>query len=103
MFFRRHRLHFFLCIVAWSLKDNTAQGSYLCNIVIRNILFKVVLIFFGRHCICKNHVQCCLRASQHCIRILFRRCCLNTPETTLYKKITCAMLAKVHSHLFAGK
>ena len=35
MFFTRHWLHFFLCIVVWSLKDNTAQGSYLCNIVPR--------------------------------------------------------------------
>ena len=30
-------------------------------------------------------------------------CCPNTSETTLHKKITGAMLAQTHSHLFAGK
>ena len=36
----------------------------------RKILFSVVLILFGQHCIGKNPVKCCPRDSQHCLRII---------------------------------
>ena len=41
---------------------------------------------------------------QHYLGILSSRCCPNMSETTLNKKITCAMLAqKAHRHTFAEK
>ena len=65
--------------------DNIAQCFYLCNVCPwltdnfyeENNPYSVVSTMLG----------------QHCIGILFSQCCSNTSETTLHKKITCAILA----------
>ena len=40
---------------------------------------------------------------QHCIRILSSQCCPNTSETTLHKKITCAVLTLSAQSCFCRK
>ena len=72
-----HRI-FFLSNVVWSLNDNTAQGFDVCNIV------KGVL-------------------RQHFRRFSPVKYCLNTSETIMHKKITCAMLAQSAQTSFCKK
>ena len=55
------------------------------NIAQEKILFNVVLILLGQHCIGKIYVQCCPRGSrQYCAGKKPVRCCLNTLGTTLH-------------------
>ena len=42
-------------------------------------------------------------AGQNCIGMLSSQCCSDTSETTLHKKITCAMLAQSAQTLFRRK
>ena len=74
---------------------NIAQGNHLCNIgpwqthnfYVINNLYNVVSTMLG----------------PHCIRILSSQCCPNTLETTLLKKITCAMLTQSVQTCFRRK
>ena len=83
----------------------------------RKVILNFVGIYLGQHCIRKCP---CLRDNsyeennlynvvstmpgQHCIRILSSQCCPNrSAETTLHKKITCALLARAHRYTFTGK
>ena len=73
-------------MVSGSVWANLAQGNHLCNVgpwltdnfYKENNLYNVVSTMLG----------------QHCIRILSNHCCPNMSERTLYKKISCAMLAQ---------
>ena len=74
---------------------NIAQGNHLCyvgprqtdNFYETNNLYNVLSTMLG----------------PHCITILSIQCCPNTSETTLHKKITCAMLTLSAQTLFRRK
>ena len=78
-----------------SVWANITQGSHLCNVspwltdnfYEENNLYKVVSTTLG----------------QYCIGILSSQRCPNTSERTLYKKITCAMLAQSSQQWFWKK
>ena len=72
-----------------------AQGNHLCNVgpwQTDN--------FYEKNNLC-NLVSNML--GQHCTGILSSQCCLNTSETTLRKKTTCAMLAQSAQTRFRRK
>ena len=74
---------------------NIAHGNHLCNVSTwltdnfyeENNLYNVVSTMLG----------------QHCIEILSNQCCPDTSETTLHKKIACAMLAQSTQTCFCRK
>ena len=75
-----------MCNVAWSILDNIAQGFYMLNVGPR-----LTDNFCEENNLC--HVVLTM-LELHWIGILSSLCCLNTSKTKLYKRITCAMLAK---------
>ena len=44
-----------------------------------------------------------IKLEQHCIEISYTQCCPNTSETTLHKKITCAIIALSKQTKFSKK
>ena len=70
----------------------------LDNFAQEKILFNVVLILLGQHCIGKNPVLDCPRGCQHCIGILSSQCFVNIAQ-----KVNCAMLAQSTQSSFYRK
>ena len=108
-----------------NLPEPTLHKKITCEMLVhslqttlhRKVILNFVGIYLGQHCIRKCP---CLRDNsyeennlynvvstmpgQHCIRILSSQFCPNrSAETTLHKKITCALLARAHRYTFTGK
>ena len=120
--FSQENNHIQCCL---DLPEPTLHKKITCEMLVhslqttlhRKVILNFVGIYLGQHCIRKCP---CLRDNsyeennlynvvstmpgQHCIRILSSQCCPNrSAETTLHKKITCALLARAHRYTFTGK
>ena len=99
---RQHTSKKTLCSVALMLLRQHCTVKIQCDIVIdasdisakRKILFNVVLMPLGKHCMGKSSVKCCLRDSrQYCTGKILVQYCLNSPQTTLHRKHPYSMLS----------
>ena len=89
---RQHLTGFFLCNIVWSLLDNIGQDFFLSNVV------PGLTDNFHEEYNLWNDLLTMLE--QQCIGLLSSQCCLNTPKTTLHKKITHAMLVQGRKNMF---